>query len=117
MPRVRVRDLLAARGRREGPAGTPRAGGAAPGGVPGPTPPQEGQGAAGGGGGGGGGGGEPPPEPPRPKKPRPPSRKARLILRNLSFQCSEDELRDLFSPFGPVLELNMPRKPGETPGL
>ncbi|XP_062347479.1 RNA-binding protein 28 isoform X2 [Cinclus cinclus] len=54
---------------------------------------------------------EPPPTAPRPKKPRGPSRKARLILRNLSFQCSEDELRALFTPFGPVLELNLPRKP------
>ncbi|KAM4782227.1 LOW QUALITY PROTEIN: RNA-binding protein 28 [Cyanocitta cristata] len=59
--------------------------------------------------------GEPPPGPPRPKKPRGPSRKARLILRNLSFQCSEDELRGLFAPFGPVLELNLPRKPDGTP--
>ncbi|XP_066175055.1 RNA-binding protein 28 [Sylvia atricapilla] len=59
--------------------------------------------------------GEPPQAPPRPKKPRGPSRKARLILRNLSFQCSEDELRGLFTPFGPVLELNLPRKADGTP--
>ncbi|KAM6301734.1 LOW QUALITY PROTEIN: RNA-binding protein 28 [Podargus strigoides] len=49
--------------------------------------------------------------PPAPKKPRAPSRKARLIVRNLSFKCSEDELRSLFSPFGTVVEVNIPRKP------
>ncbi|KAM9634934.1 RNA-binding protein 28 isoform 1-T2 [Morphnus guianensis] len=49
--------------------------------------------------------------PPRPKKPRAASRKARLIVRNLSFKCSEDDLRSLFSPFGTVLEVNIPRKP------
>ncbi|XP_057878668.1 RNA-binding protein 28 [Melospiza georgiana] len=59
--------------------------------------------------------GEAPPGPPRAKRPRAPSRKARLILRNLSFQCSEEELRALFAPFGPVVELNLPRKPDGTP--
>ncbi|XP_064589507.1 RNA-binding protein 28 [Zonotrichia leucophrys gambelii] len=59
--------------------------------------------------------GETPPAPPRAKRPRGPSRKARLILRNLSFQCSEEELRALFAPFGPVVELNLPRKPDGTP--
>ncbi|NXS39418.1 RBM28 protein, partial [Balaeniceps rex] len=49
--------------------------------------------------------------PPRAKKPRAASRKARLIVRNLSFKCSEDDLRSLFSPFGTVLEVNVPRKP------
>ncbi|NXK15182.1 RBM28 protein, partial [Herpetotheres cachinnans] len=49
--------------------------------------------------------------PPRPKKPRAASRKARLIIRNLSFKCSENDLRSLFSPFGTVLEVNIPRKP------
>ncbi|KAM6283528.1 LOW QUALITY PROTEIN: RNA-binding protein 28 [Spheniscus humboldti] len=49
--------------------------------------------------------------PPRPKKPRAASKKARLIVRNLSFKCSEDDLRSLFSPFGTVLEVNVPRKP------
>ncbi|NXO54949.1 RBM28 protein, partial [Aramus guarauna] len=49
--------------------------------------------------------------PPGPKKPRGASRKARLIVRNLSFKCSEDDLRSLFSPFGTVLEVNIPRKP------
>ncbi|XP_054150069.1 RNA-binding protein 28 [Melozone crissalis] len=59
--------------------------------------------------------GESPLGPPRAKKPRGPSRKARLILRNLSFQCSEEELQALFAPFGPVVELNLPRKPDGTP--
>ncbi|XP_062469638.1 RNA-binding protein 28 [Pezoporus occidentalis] len=44
------------------------------------------------------------------KQPRPASRKARLIVRNLSFKCSEEELRDLFSPYGSVLEVNIPKK-------
>ncbi|KAM4671066.1 RNA-binding protein 28 [Amazona ochrocephala] len=48
--------------------------------------------------------------PPQPKQPRPASRKARLIVRNLSFKCSEEELRDLFSPYGTVLEVNIPKK-------
>ncbi|XP_072774026.1 RNA-binding protein 28 isoform X2 [Taeniopygia guttata] len=63
---------------------------------------------------GGTGQGEPP-RAPRPKAPRGPSRKARLILRNLSFQSSEEELRALLAPFGPVLELSVPRKPDGTP--
>ncbi|NXI43027.1 RBM28 protein, partial [Galbula dea] len=45
------------------------------------------------------------------RKPKGPSRKARLIVRNLSFKCSEEDLRALFSPFGTVLEVNIPRKP------
>ncbi|KAM6210957.1 LOW QUALITY PROTEIN: RNA-binding protein 28 [Sarcoramphus papa] len=49
--------------------------------------------------------------PPRPKKPKTTSRKARLIVRNLSFKCSEDDLKSLFSPFGTVLEVNVPKKP------
>ncbi|XP_056197610.1 RNA-binding protein 28 [Falco biarmicus] len=49
--------------------------------------------------------------PQRLKKPRAASRKARLIIRNLSFKCSEDNLKSLFSPFGTVLEVNIPRKP------
>ncbi|XP_033919198.1 RNA-binding protein 28 [Melopsittacus undulatus] len=48
--------------------------------------------------------------PPQAKRPRPASRKARLIVRNLSFKCSEEELRDLFSPYGSVLEVNIPKK-------
>ncbi|KAM7056826.1 LOW QUALITY PROTEIN: RNA-binding protein 28 [Acridotheres tristis] len=58
---------------------------------------------------------EPPPGAPPGPRSAGPLRKARLILRNLSFQCSEDELRALFTPFGPVLELNLPRKPEEPP--
>ncbi|KAM6100815.1 LOW QUALITY PROTEIN: RNA-binding protein 28-like [Pterocles gutturalis] len=47
--------------------------------------------------------------PPKPRSPKPP-RKARLIVRNLSFKCSEDDLKSLFSPFGTVLEVNIPKK-------
>lgn len=32
----------------------------------------------------------------------------RLFVRNLPFSCSEEELRDLFCPFGPVSELHLP---------
>nr|XP_013811051.1 PREDICTED: RNA-binding protein 28 [Apteryx mantelli mantelli] len=45
------------------------------------------------------------------RKPKGASKKARLIIRNLSFKCSEDDLKSLFSPFGTVLEVNIPRKP------
>ncbi|KAM8973416.1 RNA-binding protein 28 isoform 2-T2 [Pelodytes ibericus] len=38
-------------------------------------------------------------------------RKARLIIRNLSFKCSEDDLKKHFSTFGTVLEANIPTKP------
>jgi len=38
-------------------------------------------------------------------------KKSRLIVRNLSFQCSEGELRTLFSAFGEVVEVHIPRKP------
>ncbi|NXV24957.1 RBM28 protein, partial [Cepphus grylle] len=51
-----------------------------------------------------------PAAPPRPKKPKAASKKARLIVRNLSFKCSEDDLKSLFSPFGTVLEVNIPKK-------
>ncbi|XP_048449156.1 RNA-binding protein 28, partial [Rhincodon typus] len=37
-------------------------------------------------------------------------RKARLIVRNLSFKCSEDDLKTLFSQYGTVLEVHIPRK-------
>uniref|UniRef100_A0A8C8RG49 RNA binding motif protein 28 n=1 Tax=Pelusios castaneus TaxID=367368 RepID=A0A8C8RG49_9SAUR len=47
----------------------------------------------------------------KPKKPKGAPKKARLIIRNLSFKCSEDDLKALFSPFGDVLEVNIPRKP------
>ncbi|XP_074832778.1 RNA-binding protein 28 isoform X2 [Carettochelys insculpta] len=47
----------------------------------------------------------------KPKKPKGAPKKARLIVRNLSFKCSEDDLKVLFTPFGAVLEVNIPRKP------
>ncbi|XP_053894501.1 RNA-binding protein 28 [Malaclemys terrapin pileata] len=53
---------------------------------------------------------ETPPEEQKPKKPKGAPKKARLIIRNLSFKCSEDDLKALFSPFGAVLEVNIPRK-------
>ncbi|KAL6478883.1 hypothetical protein MHYP_G00123160 [Metynnis hypsauchen] len=37
--------------------------------------------------------------------------KARLIIRNLSFKCSEAELKEAFSKFGTVLDVNIPLKP------
>ncbi|XP_063164427.1 RNA-binding protein 28 [Candoia aspera] len=56
-----------------------------------------------------------PPEAPqqaqRPPKARGPSKKARLIVRNLSFKCTEDDLKSVFAPFGTVLEATLPRKP------
>ncbi|XP_068943254.1 RNA-binding protein 28 isoform X2 [Petaurus breviceps papuanus] len=48
---------------------------------------------------------------PRPKKTKAADKKARLIIRNLSFKCSEDDLKTLFAQFGAVLEVNIPRKP------
>ncbi|XP_044535774.1 RNA-binding protein 28 isoform X1 [Gracilinanus agilis] len=52
------------------------------------------------------------PEPkPKPKKAKVADKKARLIIRNLSFKCSEDDLKTLFAQFGAVLEVNIPRKP------
>ncbi|XP_076980762.1 RNA-binding protein 28 isoform X2 [Tamandua tetradactyla] len=38
-------------------------------------------------------------------------KKARLIIRNLSFKCSENDLKTIFTQFGAVLEVNIPRKP------
>ncbi|KAG7523249.1 RNA-binding protein 28 isoform X2 [Solea senegalensis] len=37
--------------------------------------------------------------------------KARLIIRNLSFKCSEDDLKGVFAKFGTVLESKIPLKP------
>ncbi|KAG7217445.1 hypothetical protein INR49_021613 [Caranx melampygus] len=37
--------------------------------------------------------------------------KSRLIIRNLSFKCSEDDLKEVFSQFGTVLEAQIPLKP------
>ncbi|KAM9650239.1 RNA-binding protein 28 isoform 1-T1 [Trichechus inunguis] len=47
----------------------------------------------------------------KPKKAKMADKKARLIIRNLSFKCSEDDLRTVFAQFGAVLEVNIPRKP------
>ncbi|XP_053572304.1 RNA-binding protein 28 [Bombina bombina] len=38
-------------------------------------------------------------------------KKARLIIRNLSFKCSEEDLKNHFSKFGSVLEVSIPTKP------
>ncbi|XP_069835593.1 RNA-binding protein 28 [Dendropsophus ebraccatus] len=40
-----------------------------------------------------------------------PPKKARLIIRNLSFKCSEEDLKTHFSTFGSVVEVNIPKKP------
>ncbi|XP_053741219.1 RNA-binding protein 28 [Synchiropus splendidus] len=37
--------------------------------------------------------------------------KSRLIIRNLSFKCSEDDLKNVFSKFGTVVEAKIPLKP------
>ncbi|XP_074534718.1 RNA-binding protein 28 [Halichoeres trimaculatus] len=37
--------------------------------------------------------------------------KPRLIVRNLSFKCSEDDLKQVFAKFGTVLESKIPLKP------
>lgn len=37
--------------------------------------------------------------------------KARLIIRNLSFKCSEDDLKQVFAKFGTVIESKIPLKP------
>ncbi|XP_065795727.1 RNA-binding protein 28 [Muntiacus reevesi] len=47
----------------------------------------------------------------KPKKTKVADKKARLIIRNLSFKCSEDDLKAVFSQFGTILEVNIPRKP------
>jgi RNA recognition motif-containing protein len=38
-------------------------------------------------------------------------KKSRLIVRNLSFKCSEAELRRTFEKYGQLLEAHVPRKP------
>ncbi|XP_058537378.1 RNA-binding protein 28 isoform X1 [Ochotona princeps] len=48
---------------------------------------------------------------PKSKKAKVAAKKARLIIRNLSFKCSEDDLKTVFAQFGAVLEVNIPRKP------
>ncbi|KAM5255749.1 RNA-binding protein 28 [Ctenodactylus gundi] len=52
-----------------------------------------------------------PKEDPKPKRAKVADKKARLIIRNLSFKCSEDDLKTVFAQFGAVLEVNIPRKP------
>ncbi|KAM7121393.1 RNA-binding protein 28 isoform 1-T1 [Molossus nigricans] len=47
----------------------------------------------------------------KPKKAKVVDKKARLIIRNLSFKCSEDDLKTIFAQYGAVLEVNIPRKP------
>lgn len=37
--------------------------------------------------------------------------KARLIIRNLSFKCTEDHLKEVFAKFGNVVEVTVPLKP------
>ncbi|XP_072241798.1 RNA-binding protein 28 [Leuresthes tenuis] len=37
--------------------------------------------------------------------------KSRLIIRNLSFKCTEDDLKETFEKFGTVLEAKIPLKP------
>ncbi|XP_015268508.1 PREDICTED: RNA-binding protein 28 [Gekko japonicus] len=58
-----------------------------------------------------GGAAETPQKEQKPKKPRGASKKARLIIRNLSFKCTEEDLKATFAPFGTVLEASLPRKP------
>lgn len=38
-------------------------------------------------------------------------KKSRLIVRNLSFKCSESDVRKVFEKYGPVVEVHIPRKP------
>ncbi|XP_037023644.2 RNA-binding protein 28 [Artibeus jamaicensis] len=47
----------------------------------------------------------------KPKKAKVADKKARLIIRNLSFKCLEDDLKTVFAQYGAVLEVNIPRKP------
>ncbi|KAJ7329403.1 hypothetical protein JRQ81_015577 [Phrynocephalus forsythii] len=47
----------------------------------------------------------------KPPKRKGASKKARLIIRNLSFKCTEDDLKSVFSPFGTVVEVTLPKKP------
>nr|XP_056702652.1 RNA-binding protein 28 [Euleptes europaea] len=51
------------------------------------------------------------PQKEKPKKTRGVSKKARLIIRNLSFKCTEEDLKAAFAPFGTVLEMSLPKKP------
>ncbi|XP_070550742.1 RNA-binding protein 28-like isoform X1 [Ptychodera flava] len=37
-------------------------------------------------------------------------KKSRLIVRNLSFKCSEEDLKEVFSEFGQISEVSIPKK-------
>ncbi len=37
-------------------------------------------------------------------------RKSRLIVRNLSFKCTEEDIKQAFSSFGAIVEVHLPRK-------
>lgn len=37
-------------------------------------------------------------------------KKSRLIVRNLSFKCSKEDIRSVFEKFGPVLAVDIPKK-------
>ncbi|XP_042325887.1 RNA-binding protein 28 [Sceloporus undulatus] len=54
---------------------------------------------------------EGPQEAQKPPKKKGPSKKARLIIRNLSFKCTEEDLKSIFAPFSTVLDVTLPRKP------
>ncbi|XP_062990520.1 RNA-binding protein 28 [Elgaria multicarinata webbii] len=58
-----------------------------------------------------GGASEAPRQVQKPQRPKGAPKKARLIVRNLSFKCTEDDLKAAFSPFGTVLETTLPKKP------
>ncbi|XP_063900775.1 RNA-binding protein 28-like isoform X3 [Zophobas morio] len=45
------------------------------------------------------------------------NKNARIIIRNLSFQCTEVELKDFFSKFGMVLQVEYPQKDGKPRGF
>lgn len=38
-------------------------------------------------------------------------RKARLIIRNISFKATEDALREHFAPYGDIIEVKLLKKP------
>ena len=51
-----------------------------------------------------------------PRCPRPTIKQHRLIVRNLSFEVTENDLRTAFEKFGKVTEISMPKKDGGAPG-
>lgn len=46
---------------------------------------------------------------------KPPNRSSRLIIRNLPWNVTEQELRALFLSHGPVSSVNIPKEKGESP--